>query len=509
MSVGQVLSRQVQAHCHHDVAATLAAIPPDVAAQAGTATDARSARDAVNAHVSQHGTYVLNFTRSVATMAFLVLTLSQFSPVAAALLLLAVVPTLLAFTRVSRIEARAWPAMAAETKVAAYCTDQLVYERTAVDLASLGTGFKLARTAGRRHARAAQIYGRSMFTSTAWIALAGVVSTMLFGASLTLLARDPGTSADAVVAGVIALLSGMAATTDAAYTFGGVIASLPVVAQYRTFLDRHRAPEESAPQAAPPGAHALDRAAPDLVGRGLTYRYPGAARDAVTGVDLVARPGEIVAVVGINGAGKTTLVRLLAGILHPQDGQVLIGGRDLADLSRPERLARIGILSQEYGRYELTVRDTLLLGTPREDVGDDELWRSLELVGLDALVRGWEQGLDSRLGAQFDGQGLSGGQWQRLALARLVLRDSPIWFLDEPTSQVDAQTEELILDRLFTTRAGRVTVLVSHRAWTLRAADRIYVVDEGQVVQVGTYAELASAPGRFGELFRTQTTPLP
>lgn len=212
----------------------------------------------------------------------------------------------------------------------------------------------------------------------------------------------------------------------------------------------------------------------------------------------------MVGIVGANGAGKTTLVRRMVGLLEEASGVVQLDDLRLETLEASDRLSYFGLLSQEFGRYELTIRDALLLGTTREAVADDELWAALETASLRDAVEKLPHGLETQLGQQFDGVGLSGGQWQRLALARIALRDAPIWVLDEPTSSVDAETERDIFDDLAAGKAGRITFVVSHRASTLVNLDRIYVIDGVTVVQSGTFDELSEAPGRFREIFRDQ-----
>lgn len=215
----------------------------------------------------------------------------------------------------------------------------------------------------------------------------------------------------------------------------------------------------------------------------------------------------MIGIVGPSGSGKTTLVNALMGMLKPSSGDILMGGTSVQDISPDDLLANVGLVSQDYGRYELTVRENLLLGLSQaavERLGDADLWSALSVACADDFVRGLEGGLDAQLGESFGGVGLSGGQWQRLALARVVLRDAPVWVLDEPTSAVDAETEEEIFARLKVAAVGRLVVLVSHRAWTLRGVDSVVVLDGGCVVEQGTYRELLKAEGKFMEIFKNQ-----
>ena len=199
-------------------------------------------------------------------------------------------------------------------------------------------------------------------------------------------------------------------------------------------------------------------------------------------------------------------INAILGITPIAQGSITYKGA--SSESKYNMLANVGLVSQDYGRYELTVRENLLLGLSQaavERLGDADLWSALSVACADDFVRGLEGGLDAQLGESFGGVGLSGGQWQRLALARVVLRDAPVWVLDEPTSAVDAETEEEIFARLKVAAVGRLVVLVSHRAWTLRGVDSVVVLDGGCVVEQGTYQDLTTDPtSRFRKLFASQ-----
>ena len=182
----------------------------------------------------------------------------------------------------------------------------------------------------------------------------------------------------------------------------------------------------------------------------------------------------------------------ILGLIEPSSGIVKVDGRKHDELGEAAWLGQFGLVTQEFGRYEFTVRQTVALGTPQAAC-DERIWAALEAAHAADFVRAMPSGLDTQLGEQRGGVGISGGQWQRLALARIYLRDAPIWILDEPTSAIDPEAEQEVFQELGRTKAGRITVVVSHRAWTLRAMDRIYVIDHGVVVECGTYDELSRA----------------
>lgn len=237
----------------------------------------------------------------------------------------------------------------------------------------------------------------------------------------------------------------------------------------------------------------------------VTFTYPGGTEPAVAGLDLRVEPGELLALVGDNGAGKTTLVKLLLRFYDPSGGRVRIGDIDLREVEPRELRRRIGVLFQDYVNYELRARDNVTFGRWERPVDDDEVRGALESARADGVVKRLPGGLDSNVGRQFEGgQDLSGGEWQRLALARLIYRDADIWVLDEPTASLDAEAEAAIFGELREQLSGRMGIVISHRFSTVRIADRIAVVADGRVTELGTHDELVALGGRYAELFALQ-----
>lgn len=273
------------------------------------------------------------------------------------------------------------------------------------------------------------------------------------------------------------------------------------------FLDEVR--EFSAPtvDAVPAPVEALDRlpAFEHLTARGLTFRYPDAERRAVDGIDLEVRRGEVIALVGQNGSGKSTLAKLLAGIYRPDDGSLDWDGVELLDRA-PNVLRRsVAVLFQDYARLQLTAADNVGLGDPHR-LGDRAAIQAAgALAGADEVVFGLPDGWDQVLSRMFEGGvDLSGGEWQRIALARALFRDAPFVILDEPSSALDARAEARLFERIRSLVAGRSVLFISHRFATVRLADRIYVLDGGRVVEVGTHTELMAAGRGYAELYRLQ-----
>ena len=237
---------------------------------------------------------------------------------------------------------------------------------------------------------------------------------------------------------------------------------------------------------------------------GVSYLYEGSERPALDGVDVEVRRGEIIALVGENGSGKTTLGRLLSGLYLPAAGAVTWDGHDTRDLDPHALWRQTAVVPQSVAQWPLTCRENITMGRPHPD-GDEAVLRAAAVSSADDVVSSLRRGLDTLLANAFwGGQELSGGQWQRLGVARAFYPQPSLLVLDEPTSALDARGEARVFAALRDLAADRAICLVTHRLQNVRLADRIYVLDRGRVVQCGTYDELLAQDGLFQELRRLQ-----
>jgi ATP-binding cassette subfamily B protein len=242
--------------------------------------------------------------------------------------------------------------------------------------------------------------------------------------------------------------------------------------------------------------------------RGVSFRYPGAARPAVRDLDLEIPAGRITAVVGANGAGKSTLIKLLCRFYDPEEGGIEIDHADLRTVDLDSLRASITVLFQQPVHYNATVAGNIALGDIASAPDRAAIRTAAEAAGAEEIIRGLPSGYDHLLGRWFEnGTELSAGEWQRIALARAFLRQAPILVLDEPTSAMDPWAESDWLGRFRQLAAGRTTMVITHRFSTARIADMIHVMSDGQVIERGSHDELISAGGRYAEGWSAQAHP--
>jgi ATP-binding cassette, subfamily B, bacterial len=244
-----------------------------------------------------------------------------------------------------------------------------------------------------------------------------------------------------------------------------------------------------------------------IVFENVGFRYPGKDAWALRHIRVHVKPGERIALVGENGSGKTTFIKLLTRLYEPTEGHIRLDGKLLRDYDPVELRKVLGVIFQDFVRYQLSLRENVGVGDIARSLETQRVEEALVRGGADDLPKTLPEGLETALGRWFTVKGteLSGGQWQRIALARAFMRtDAKILVLDEPTSALDAESEEAIFQRFQALSEGKTTFLISHRFPTVRTAHRILVLRQGEIVEEGSHAELLARGGRYSELFALQ-----
>jgi ATP-binding cassette subfamily B protein len=237
----------------------------------------------------------------------------------------------------------------------------------------------------------------------------------------------------------------------------------------------------------------------------VSFQYPDTTRQTLKDINLAVRPGETIALVGENGSGKTTLIKLLCRLYDPTSGSITVDGIDLSQFKIADLRRQIGVIFQDYAKYYFTAEENIRLGNIDIPKGHENIVAAARRSGADEVITRLPKGYDTILGKLFDqGEELSIGQWQKVALARAFLRDSQVIVLDEPTSAMDPKAEYEVFKKFRELIKDQAAILITHRLATVRMADRIYVMDRGSIVESGTHEELMQLKGTYAHLFEIQ-----
>jgi len=239
--------------------------------------------------------------------------------------------------------------------------------------------------------------------------------------------------------------------------------------------------------------------------RNVSFAYPGTERRVLSNFNFHLRCGERIALIGENGQGKTTIVKLITRLYDPTEGQVLLDGVDLREYDLDDLHAEMGVIFQDFMRYEMTARENIEVGRIEVEHSEEELEYAAKKSLASEVIDKLHGGFDQMLGRRFEGGvDLSGGEWQKIALARAYLRDAQLLILDEPTAALDARSELEVFERFAELTYGKMALLISHRFSTVRMADRIVVLEAGKLVEEGSHSELIALGGRYAAMFEMQ-----
>ena len=428
--------------------------------------------------------------------------LLQFSPWAVLILVVAGLPAFTAETAFSGERFRVFRRRSPERRMLMYLEMVLAREDHAKEVKLFALGRELLnryrkifgliyeedrRLAVRRDGWgfALGLFGNLAFYGTyAWIALATIQGAISLG-DMTMY--------------LLVFKQGQAAVSSMLTSIGGMYEDNLYLSNLYEYL------EQATPRLGGSRGKGPDPGA-GLVFEGVSFTYPGGERPAVRNVNLRIRPGQSVAIVGLNGSGKTTLIKLMAGLYRPDTGTVAYQGLDLADWDALRLRNAIGVIFQDFNRYQLPVGENIGAGDVRH-LRADERWTDAAQKGRAAdFIDRLPQRYHTQLGRWFNnGHELSGGEWQRIALSRAFMRTAAdILVLDEPTASMDAQTEAEIFEHFQSLTADKIAILISHRFSTVRRAELIVVMHEGEIIERGSHEELLALEGQYARLFELQ-----
>jgi ATP-binding cassette subfamily B protein len=446
---------------------------------------------------------VFGLGRSIVTFATMVALLLGLSPWIAAAALIAPIPAFISGSRYGWWGFQMMRRQSPVRRLMSYLTTLMTTDEYAkeVKLFTAGDYFidRYERTASSYYEETRQLLVRRYLAGFGWGSLTTLASSGTFLYVALLAVRGQ------VTLGALTVFTQAAAQVQGA--FQGILGGVQGIYENGLYLSTlydllERQPKIQAPEHPAPIRHPFRQG---IEFRNVTYRYPGRDVPALENVSFTIEPGQTVALVGRNGAGKSTIVKLLGRLYDPDEGQILIDGRDVREYDPVALRREFGVMFQDYAAYQLTAGENI--GVGNVDHAEDRLAIASAATrgGADDVIAKLPEGYETTLGKQFEGgHQLSGGEWQKIALARGFMRDAQVLILDEPTAALDAQAEHDLFARIKELTSGKMALYISHRFSTVRMADRILFLENGRLIEQGTHDELMLLGGRYANLFDLQ-----
>ncbi len=446
---------------------------------------------------------ILSQTQDLITVAFLAAGLVAFNPWLIALLVLAVIPSFIGETHFNRETyslTRSWTPERRELDYLRYIGAS---NETAKEIKIFGLENFLAERFQSIAMRYYYANRRLAIRRAAWGALFSALSTAAYYSTYAFIIGQ--TVLGLISLGTLTFLAGAFSRLQGILqTIVGRFSRIAEMTLYlRDFFDFLALKPLSQNHV---GKHRVPRPMREGIRfENVSFRYPGSETWALRHISFSLAPGEKLALVGENGAGKTTLVKLLAHLYEPTEGRILLDGVDLCEYDPEELRREIGIIFQDYVRFMFTAAENIAIGDIEERLNRPRIVSSAVKSLANTVIESLPKQYDQMLGKRFSGGvDLSGGQWQKVALARAYMREAQIVILDEPTAALDARAEHEVFLRFAELTRGKAAVLISHRFSTVRMADRILLLENGQILEQGSHEELLSQGGKYAELFRLQ-----
>lgn len=481
---------KVQNTAHQNYNQVLARIPARHYGSEEFMSLTRNARQAITQmKIWNQYTAIKHMLAAIVGSIMLCTSLWEYNHIVALLSIIVPFPMMISNIFAARYITKYWPIAIKGYRRGHYFQNQLSYRRSAIDLASVnGTGL-IAQESNKNRAIFVKYNFMLDFIVCGTNLIAGIFAAIVFAVCLYIMAAE--SKIENIIAGISGLTASIAMLARVGYQFGRLNSSIFPTQQYRELMSYQADSSAS-----------IDLAQINEISfEDVTVNYGN--HQAVKSISLKLKHGGFAALVGENGSGKTSFFKAIMGTQREVSGRIKIDGKSFALEDQNLFIPFVAVL-QDYGRYEITLRQFLSLGLGYEPT-DKQLWDAIDMVELSDVCKNYKFGLDTLLGSQWDdGVDLSGGQWQRLAIARAYLSDKQVIYLDEPTSAIDAPTEERIFHRFNEISNDKFILLTTHRVSTLKEARIIYVMEHGKIVESGTYSELNRPGTCFKKMFESQ-----